>query len=318
MTHPDDAPRDETAQKLALIFTACHPSLPPEGQAALTLKVVGGLSTPRIAAAFLVPEATLAQRIVRAKRKIRDAGIPFRIPPEHLRAERLNGVLRVLYLIFNEGYSDTAASDTERAGLVDDAIRLADTLLALMPGDPEVLGLLALMLAQNARRAARSDDAGLLVPLEKQDRSLWNREMISHARALLELAAQAQRPGPYQLQAAIALNHALSSSWADTDWVGVVRLYDGLAILDRSPVVAINRAAALAMRDGPEAALAALEEIDNGALSDYQPFHAARADLLRRAGHSREAAEAYERAIDLASSEAQRRFLKSRLKSLGT
>ncbi len=304
----DDRMSSIPDERLALIFTCCHPALALEARVALTLRLVGGLATPEIARAFLVPEATMAQRLVRAKGKIRGAGIPFRVPPDHLLPERLAGALAVLYLVFNEGYS------ASRADLAAEAIRLGRLLAALMPDEPEALGLLALMLLHDSRRAARLDQAGELVLLEEQDRSLWDERAIDEGLALVDRAASLRRPGPYQLQAAIASVHAGTGHPDDTDWPEIVRLYGELAELTPSPVVELNRAAAVALADGPERGLALIDRIEG--LDDYHLLHAARADFLRRLDRPEEARAAYGRALELAPGEPDRAFLARRIAGL--
>jgi RNA polymerase sigma-70 factor (ECF subfamily) len=303
--------------RLRLMFTCCHPALPAEARVALTLRTLGGLSTAEIARAFLVPEATMAQRLVRAKRKIRKAGIPYRVPPPALWAERLDPVLAVIYLVFNEGYAATGGDVLVRAELCGEAIRLGRVLAELAPDEPEVGGLLALMLLHDARRDARCDADGRLVLLQDQDRARWHRGEIAEGTALLEAALGRGRPGPYQIQAAIAAVHANAARAADTDWVQIAALYDELLRYGASPVVSLNRAAAIAMARGPERGLALLDELarDPG-LSGYYLFHAARADLLRRAGRAREAAAAYRAALDRAENAQAREFLAGRLAQL--
>jgi RNA polymerase sigma-70 factor (ECF subfamily) len=297
--------------RLRLIFTCCHPALSMEGRVALTLKTLGGLTTGEIARAFLVGEPTMAQRIVRAKRKITAAGIPYRVPPPELLPERLPGILAVLYLVFNEGYSSSTGS-LVRAELCDEAIRLSRVLHSLMPTEPEAAGLLALMLLQHSRRDARTDEAGDLVLLEQQDRSRWDQPMIDEGLALLDGAMVLRRPGPYQLQAAIAALHARAPRPEDTDWPQIAALYGRLAELSPSPVVQLNRAVAVAMADGPARGLRLVDAL-TGELDGYHLFHSARADLLRRLERRDEAAVSYRRAAELATNPSETAYLERRL-----
>ncbi|MGH8480244.1 MAG: RNA polymerase sigma factor [Gammaproteobacteria bacterium] len=302
--------------RLRLIFTCCHPALPSYAQVALTLREVCGLTTEEIAHAFLTAAPTLAQRIVRAKAKIRDARIPYQVPSLADLPDRLDSVLRVVYLVFNEGYSASSGASLTRHDLSGEAIRLGRLLIELLP-EPEALGLLALMLLQESRRHARSSPAGELVLLADQDRLLWNRDQIAEGSALAEQALGSRRFGPYTLQAAIAAVHANASNAAATDWARIVGLYDVLARADPSPVVALNRAVAVAMRDGPSAGLDLIDAIlARGDLADYHLAHSARADLCRRLGRTTEARSSYERALGLTKQEPEQRFLERRLREL--
>ena len=317
MSEPRDVSSDD--DQLRLIFTCCHPSLAVDAQIALTLRTLGGLTTREIARSFLVQEATLAQRLVRVRKKIKTAGIPYRIPPDHLLPERTTAVLYVIYLIFNEGYSATEHADLVRTDLCDEAIRLGRLLTTLMPDEPEAAGLLALMLFQDSRRAARVSESGDLVLLGDQDRSLWNAEKIQEATALLDRALRRERPGRFQVQAAIASLHAHAQRPEDTDWAEIAALYSELLRFQPTPVVALNRAAAIAEAEGANEGLAMIDSIaDRGALDDYQHFHSARAELLSRLGRNEEAAAAYRRALELTRQPQERRFLERRLSDLAT
>ena len=314
----DDLSEDEEIEDdhLRLIFTCCHPALPPEGQVALTLREICGLTTEEIARAFLVTPATLAQRIVRAKTKIREASIPYEVPTPQELAERLGAVLQVVYLVFNEGYSAAAGTEVTRTELTGEAIRLGRMLNELQP-EPEVMGLLALMLLQESRRAARTSPTGELILLANQDRLLWNREQIAEGVALVQRALRSRRFGPYTLQAAIAAVHAEAKTAAATDWRQIVALYNHLVRIQPSPVVYLNRAVAIAESDSPEAGLMLIDALlENGELANYHLAHSARAELYRRLGRTAEARSAYETALELTRQEPERQFLQERIRQL--
>jgi RNA polymerase sigma-70 factor (ECF subfamily) len=312
---PDVVPDD----RLQLMFTCCHPALPLEAQVALTLRTLAGLTTTEIARAFLVPEPAMAQRLVRAKRKIRNARIPYRVPPAHLLSERTTGVLGVLYLLFNEGYSASAGTDLIRQALTTEAIRLTRVLAELMPNSPEASGLLALMLFQDSRRTTRVDDAGDIITLTDQDRTRWDKTAIAEGVRVLDAALAQGRPGPYQLQATIAACHATATKAEDTDWARIAALYSVIAQLNPSPVVDLNRAVAISMVNGPTAGLELVDALrDNGKLTGYHLLPATRADFLRQLGRTREASAAYQEALELAPTEAERRYLTRRLNELPT
>ena len=302
-------------ERLRLVFTCCHPAIDRKSRIALTLRTLGGLTTGEIARAFLDGHEAMAQRLVRAKRKIRDAAIPYEVPGPESWAERLDAVLHVIYLIYNEGYTATAGSDYTRPGLCEEAIRLARAMNRLRPDEPEIEGLLALLLLHDSRRLARQDRSGNMIPLEHQNRALWDRTMIAEGDALVSRALSRRRPGPFQLQAAISAVHAQAESHGETGWDEIVLLYDELARYAPSPVVTLNQAVALSYERSPQAALGLLAEIGDG-LRDYQPYHACRADILARAGETDAAVAAYESAIALSANESESAFLRRRLDML--
>jgi RNA polymerase sigma-70 factor (ECF subfamily) len=313
MSNEEDSLEDD---RLRLIFTCCHPSLAPEAHVALTLREVCGLTTEEIAKAFLITPRTLAQRIVRAKAKIRETPIPYEVPTPQELPERLGAVLQVIYLVFNEGYSAAAGAEVTRAELTGEAIRLGRLLTELRP-EPEVIGLLSLMLLQESRHAARTSPTGELILLENQDRSLWNREQIAEGLALVEKALKSRSFGSYTLQAAIAAVHAEAESVAVTDWRQIVALYDRLVRIQPSPVVQLNRAVAIAMRDGPEVGLMHIDAVmEHGELANYYLAHSARADMCRRLGRTAEARSSYEKALALTQQEPERQFLQERIRQL--
>jgi RNA polymerase sigma-70 factor (ECF subfamily) len=320
---PPPADEDEESMssiaddRLRLFFTCCHPALAPEARVALTLRTLGGLSTPEVARAFLTSDSAMQQRIVRAKRKIAGARIPYEVPDDHDLPDRLGSVLSALYLVFNEGYLATASDALVRRELCDEAIRLGRVLVGLMPDEPEARGLLALMLLHHARREARTDAAGDLVPLPDQDRSRWKRDELAEGTALVDAALRGSRAGPYTLQAAVAAAHGRAARAEDTDWSRIARLYDALLAIDPSPVIALNRAVAISFADGPAAGLELVDELAaDGRLDRYHLLHTTRADQLARLDRGDEAADAYRRALDLAANPVERAFIERRLREL--